>query len=302
MTGEQHSPSAGSGVPAHDVDIDDALVRSLLADQHPDLAGLRLQRAANGWDNVVYRLGDDLALRLPRRNTAHQLLLNELRWLPFLAPRLPQPIPAAVRRGRPAVGYPYHWAIVPWFDGDSAALRPPGERDAYAPDLGRFLRSLHVPAPADAPRNPVRGVALATRGAAFTGRLAAAGLPVEGPWQEIFREGADAPLHQGPPLWLHGDPHPHNVVVGPGDGPASLAAVVDFGDITAGDPASDLAASWLHFTAAGREAFRAELRYDDDTWLRARGWAVHYAVLMAQLPPGDPLHDAGVHGLRELAP
>lgn len=292
---------AAGGVPAHDVDIDDALVRSLLADQHPDLAGLRLQRAANGWDNVVYRLGDGLALRLPRRAAAHQLLLNELRWLPFLAPRLPQRIPAAVRRGRPAAGYPYHWAIVPWFDGDSAALRPPVDRDAYASDLGRFLRSLHVPAPADAPRNPVRGVALATRTAAFTGRLAAADLPMEGPWQEIFQSGDMAPRYQGPPVWLHGDPHPHNLIVEPGEGPARIAAVVDFGDITAGDPASDLAVAWLHFTASGREAFRAELPYDDDTWQRARGWAVHYGLMMALLPEHDPLHASGRHALQELS-
>ncbi|WP_417216743.1 aminoglycoside phosphotransferase family protein [Arthrobacter sp.] len=299
MTAQQ---GPAGGVPAHDVDIDDALVRTLLTDQHPDLAGLPLARAANGWDNVVYRLGDELALRLPRRSAAHQLLLNELRWLPFLAPRLPRPIPAAVRRGSPTAGYPYHWAVVPWFPGHSAARRPPAGRDAYAGDLGRFLRSLHVPAPADAPRNPVRGVPLATRAAAFADRLATAGLPVEGPWQEIFDEGAAAPAYQGPPLWLHGDPHPHNVVVAPGEGPAALEAVVDFGDITAGDPASDLAVAWLHFTATGRDAFRRELRYDDATWLRARGWAVHYAVLMSQLPSADPLHDAGAHGLRELAP
>lgn len=301
MTGEHPQTPAGIAVPAHDVEITDDLARSLLAAQHPDLAGLPLQRAANGWDNVVYQLGDDLALRLPRRNAAHQLLLHEVRWLPFLAPRLPLHIPAVLRRGRPADGYPYHWAVVPWFDGVSAASRTPAERDAYAGELGRFLRALHVPAPADAPRNPVRGVALATRSSAFAERLASTVLPVEGPWQELFQAGLDAPPHQGPPLWLHGDPHPHNLVLAHGGGPARIAAVADFGDITAGDPASDLAVSWLHFTAAGREAFRAELRHDDDTWARARGWAVHYALLMALLPEGDPLHAVGLHALRELA-
>lgn len=300
MTGEHPENPAGTDIPAHDVEITGALIRSLLAEQHPDLADLELRRVANGWDNVVYRLGDDLALRLPRRNEAHQLLLHEVRWLPFLAPRLPLPIPAAVRRGRPAAGYPYHWAVVPWFDGVSAASRTAAERDGYAADLGRFLRALHVPAPADAPRNPVRGVALATRASAFDQRLSAAVLPVDGPWREFFQAGLDATPYQGPPLWLHGDPHPHNLVVAPDSGPARIAAVADFGDITAGDPASDLAVSWLHFTAAGREAFRAELRHDDDTWIRARGWAVHYALLMALLPVGDPLHEVGVHALHDL--
>src|SRR6185312_10300552 len=167
MTGEQPKAPAGTDIPAHDVEITDTLARSLLSAQHPDLADLPLRRIANGWDNVVYRLGDDLALRLPRRKAAHQLLLHEVRWLPFLAPRLPLPIPAALRRGRPNAAYPYHWAVVPWFDGASAAELTAGERDHYAGELGRFLRALHVPAPADAPRNPVRGVPLATRSAAF---------------------------------------------------------------------------------------------------------------------------------------
>ncbi|WP_372696799.1 aminoglycoside phosphotransferase family protein [Arthrobacter sp. JSM 101049] len=300
MSGNVPPDPAGT-IPAQDVDVTDALVHALLADQHTDLAGRRLARAANGWDNIVYRLGDDLAVRLPRRASAHQLLLNELRWLPFLAPRLPLPIPAAIRRGRPGSGYPYHWAVVPWFEGESAARRSARDRDGYAASLGRFLRLLHVPAPADAPHNRVRGIALATRGEAFAERLHATAPPLEGPWREIFEAGARARLHRGPRVWLHGDPHPHNLVVAPGAGPAQLVAVADFGDLTAGDPASDLAAAWLHFTAAGRQVFRAELRYDDDTWLRARGWAVHYGLLMASMPPEDPLHPVGIHALGELA-
>lgn len=301
MTGKNPPAPGGTSVPAQDVEVTEPLVRSLLEGQHPDLAGLGLRRATNGWDNVLYRLGDELAIRLPRRAQAHRLMLNELRWLPFLAPRLPLPIPAAVRRGQPANGYPYHWSIVPWFEGISAAGRTVADRDGYGADLGRFLRSLHVPAPADAPRNPVRGVPLSTRGDAFAERLAIARPPIDGPWREIFRHGASAPGHQGPPVWLHGDPHPHNLIVASGPGPARIAAVVDFGDITAGDPASDLAVAWLHFSAAGREAFRAELQYDDGTWLRARGWAVHYGLLMAMLPENDLLHAIGRHALEELS-
>lgn len=301
MTTQGAGQRPGSGVPAHDVEVTDALVRTLLFEQHPGLAGLDLVRVANGWDNIVYRLGGELAVRLPRRASAHQLLLNEVRWLPFLAPRLPLPIPAVVRRGRPGSGYPYHWAVVPWFDGESAANRPAADRDGYAAALGRFLRTLHVPAPADAPRNAVRGTALATRAEAFTRRLAEAGRPLPGPWHEIFANGVQAPEHHGPPLWLHGDLHPHNLVTVPGSGPATISAVVDFGDLTAGDPACDLAAAWLHFTPAGRAAFIAELPHDADTWARARGWAVHFGTLMALMPEGDPLHSVGRHALGQLA-
>lgn len=301
MTTRGATKRNGTAVPDHDVEVTEALVRRLLQEQHPDLAGLELLRVANGWDNVVYRLGEELALRLPRRVSAHQLLLNEVRWLPFLAPRLPLPIPAVVRRGRPGAGYPYHWAVVPWFEGGPASTRTPAERDGYASDLGRFLRTLHVPAPADAPHNAVRGLALATRAESFTRRLADAHPPLEGPWHGIFAAGADAAVHQGPPLWLHGDLHPHNLLVATGPGPAAISAVVDFGDITAGDPACDLAAAWLHFTATGRAAFRAELRYDEDTWLRARSWAVHFGVMMALMPDGDPLQSVGLHALGELS-
>ena len=293
--------------PRPDVVIDEALVRDLLGAQHPDLAGLELGFADDGWDNAIYRLGRDLAVRLPRREAAHALLLNEVRWLPFLAPRLPVPVPVPVRRGKPGQGYPYHWAIVPWFTGHSAALLPAGERDGYAAELATFFRTLHVPAPADAPRNPVRGVPLRTRDEAVRARLGTVAEPERGRLLGIWEHGLAEPEHLGPRLWLHGDPHPHNMLVADTReeaGEVRLEAVIDFGDLTAGDPASDLAVAWLHFNESGREGFRTRLEgdklYSPGTWVRARAWAVNYAVLMAGLPAGDPLHAVGNHGIRQL--
>lgn len=298
-------------VPDADVAVDPALVRALLRAQHPDLAELHLQFADDGWDNVIYRLGDELAVRLPRRAVAHVLLLNEVRWLPFLAPRLPLPVPVPLHRGRPGEGYPYHWAVVPWLPGSSAAFVGAQVRDGYAGELAAFFRALHVPAPADAPRNPVRGVPLRDRDAALRGRLEAVEEPERAALLAIWERGVAEVLHSGPRLWLHGDPHPHNVLVHDvhGDDPAGtgksrLGAVIDFGDLTAGDPASDLAVAWLHFSAAGRAEFRRQLEghglYSPGTWERARAWAVNYAVLMAGLPVGDPLHGVGVHGIGQL--
>ncbi|GAA1499017.1 aminoglycoside phosphotransferase family protein [Paeniglutamicibacter kerguelensis] len=296
--------------PDADVGIDEELVRALLSARHPDLAGRGLGFVDDGWDNAVYRLGPDLAVRLPRRAGANSLLLNELRWLPFLAPRLPVPIPVPVRGGKPGEGYPYHWAIMPWFEGRSAATVSPQERDGYAVRLAAFFRALHVPAPADAPKNPVRGVPLKGRDATVRGRLEASVLEARDGLLALWDEGIAAAEHRGPRLWVHGDPHPHNVVVGPGDqdgaghAPIGLRAVIDFGDLTAGDPASDLAVCWLHFTDAGREAFRGALAdhalYSPGTWVRARAWAVNYASLMAALPEADPLHAVGVHGIGQL--
>ena len=290
--------------PAADVDTGLGLVRGLLADQYPDLAGLEPVFAGEGWDNAVYRLGEGLAVRLPRRAQAHASLLNELRWLPVLAPRLPMPVPAVLRKGRPGAGYPYHWAIVPWFHGVSAASVPAAGRDAYAVDLARFLRALHVPAPADAPFNPVRGVPLAIRDEAVCARLGSGLLPDADALASLWAQCLAAPGHAGPALWLHGDPHPHNLLVDCLAGPARISAVIDFGDMTAGDPASDLAAAWLHFTPVGRDRFRRELGvdggYSPATWIRARGWALHFGALMALLPPADPLHRVGVHTLEQV--
>lgn len=292
--------------PVADVAIDPQLVRSLLHAQHPELAELELSFVDDGWDNAVYRLGGDLAVRLPRRSSAHVLLLNELRWLPFLAPRLPVPIPVPVHRGRPGEGFPYHWAVLPWFEGSGAATVAPSVRDAYAAQLAAFFRALHVPAPADAPKNPVRGVPLGERDEAVRGRLAVSSVPEREALLGLWDGSLNAGTHRGPRLWLHGDPHPHNVVVGEGaeDWRGGLRAVVDFGDMTAGDPASDLAVAWLHFTENGRDAFREQLAghalYSPGTWERARGWAVNYASLMFALPQSDPLHAVGAHGIEQL--
>ncbi|WP_216364663.1 aminoglycoside phosphotransferase family protein [Zafaria cholistanensis] len=298
--------------PAADVVIDAELVRGLLRAQHPDLAALPLRPGGTGWDNVVYRLGGGLALRLPRRAAAVALLENELRWLPALAPRLPVAVPAPLRRGAPTAGYPYPWAVVPWFEGTSAALFPARVRDGYAGTLAGFLRSLHLPAPADAPRNPVRGVPLAARGDAFRTRLAgwdsfrdrhAPQAPDASVLMAVWTRALEAPAHAGKPVWLHGDLHPHNLVAGVS---GNLVAVGDFGDLASGDPATDLAAGWLHFTASGHGRFRAGLASppgpgEKAAWERARGWAVSMALVMAMHQPAEPLHAVGLHALSRLA-
>ena len=305
-----------TGIPRADVDVTDRLVRRLLSEQHPDLAALPLRLAGAGWDNVVYRLGDRVALRRPRRAAAAALLENELRWLPVLAPGLPVAVPAPLRRGAPAAGYPYPWAVVSWFEGTSAALLPAGVRDGYAGTLAGFLRRLHLPAPADAPRNPVRGVPLAARDDAFRDRLAgwdafrerhAPQAPDASTLLALWSRALDAPEHTGDPVWIHGDLHPHNLVA---DAAGNLVAVADFGDLASGDPATDLAAGWLHFTASGHERFRAGLAappgagegaWERAAWERARGWAVTLGLTMALHPPGEPLHGVGLHALGRLA-
>jgi aminoglycoside phosphotransferase (APT) family kinase protein len=261
--------------PAAEVDVDVPLVAALLRDQHPDLADLPLAIVASGWDNVVVRLGELLAVRLPRRAAAAALIEHEQRWLPEIAHRVAAivPVPDPVRTGRPALGYPWSWSVVRWLPGTPAGERAGGVRVAEA--LAAFVELLHVPAPPDAPVNPVRAVPLATRSDSVLTRLATADVPRARELAAVWRTAAALPAYAGPPVWVHGDLHPFNVLVDTApDGGTRLAAVVDFGDVTAGDPAVDLATAWLTLDREARRTFRTRVAADDDTWERARAWAV----------------------------
>ena len=273
-----------------DIAVDADLVRALVREQHPDLDA-PLTAAAVGWDNAIYRLGVDLAVRVPRRRVAADLIRGEQRWLPRLAPTLPVPIPAPVRIGRPTERHPWPWSITPWLPGTVVAAVPVPARAALAEPLAAFLTALHTPAPAGVAPNPVRGVPLSARASAMAERVPPA---LRGLWQEL----ASVPYWAGPPLWVHGDLHPANLLAAP-DG--LLAAVLDFGDLTAGDPATDLAAAWLVFDAPARAAFRAGLAYEEDTWQRGRGWALTIAAAVAADPTGTPqMHAVAAHALREV--
>ena len=263
-------------MPAAEVAIDEPLVRTLLADQHPDLAGLPLTDPVFGWDNVMFRLGNGLMVRLPRRAQSAVLVEHEQRWLPRLAASLPLPVPAPVRVGRAALGYPWSWSVCPWLPGEPASTCPSVDPVDAAVALGGFLAALHREAPADAPTNRLRGVPLSMRSELFftaVGRLDSpeARSRATSLWHQIVA----TPPWTGPQVWLHGDLHPSNVLVRDG----RIAAVIDFGDITSGDPATDLAVAWMMLPTGVRDTLRAAAGpVDDDTWRRARGWALALAV------------------------
>ena len=266
----------GSKPPA-EVTIDRALVVALLQEQHSDLADLPLSEIGEGWDNKLFRLGDDFMVRVPRRAASAALVEQEQRWLPGLSLQLPLPIPVPLRVGRPSLGFPWAWSVVPWFPGQTALVTPPADLATTAIALRRFLRALHRPAPRDAPRNPWRGVPLASRATALEQHLRRVESLVDRRavldlWERILA----TPPWSGPPVWIHGDLHPGNLMVSDG----RLSAVIDFGDLTAGDPATDLSACWMLLPSpAARSTFRAVRdgesdSIDDDTWVRARGWAL----------------------------
>jgi aminoglycoside phosphotransferase (APT) family kinase protein len=284
-------------MPAAEVEIDAALVRGLLADQHPDLAALPLEAHAPGWDNAIYRLGRERVVRLPRRALAARLVAHEQRWLPELAPRLPLPIPAPVRVGRPGRGFPWAWSVCPWFEGETAADAPLDPEPA-ARHLGAFVAALHAPAPDDAPANELRGGPLAGRTAMLEERVALLGDAIDGEAVLAgWRRALDAP-RAGRRVWLHGDLHPANLVVQGG----RLAAVLDFGDLTGGDPATDLAVGWMLFDADSRPVFRAAAGgAEEATWARARGWALSHAIACLASSADNPrMHAVGARTLAHV--
>lgn len=273
--------------PEADVAVDDRLVTELLTEQFPDLARLPLRLVANGWDNTLYRLGDDLVVRLPRREASAVLIDHESRWLPELAPLLPVAAPVPVLTGRPTWRYPWSWSVAAWIDGRPAITLSAEQRAPLARPLAEALCALHVPAPADAPHNPVRGVDLRLRDVAVRGRLTSSPSPAAPALEALWTELVDTVPWRREPVWIHGDAHPGNVLVDAG----RLVALIDFGDLCAGDPATDLAAGWLFFDAPARTAFRdaadAVGGYDAADWRRARAWALVLATAFDQHSDDD---------------
>jgi aminoglycoside phosphotransferase (APT) family kinase protein len=218
------------------------------------------------------------------------LIEHEQRWLPELSRQLPLPIPAPRRVGRRTRQFPWSWSITPWFEGETALRHPPQDSEATAVALGEFLRALHHPARADAPHNPWRSVPLGQRASSFLEHLQ----QLEGSADQqvalsLWEHSVAAPPWPGPPVWIHGDLHPGNLVIAKG----RLTAVIDFGDLCAGDPATDLSIAWMLLPASSRSTFRFAARgdldpIDDDTWTRARGWALLLGLVFLAHSVDDP--------------
>lgn len=284
--------------PAAEVDITTSLVHRLLLEQCPELAHLALEEVSEGWDNAMLRLGPDLAVRVPRRELAAQLVINEQRWLPTLAGWTEIDIPVPVHAGHATEYFPWAWSVVPWFEGVEVGMLPVAHRTTLAIDLARCVVALHRQAPPEAPVNPFRGVPLARRDTDIDTRLSNPAILRADEARAVWADALAAPLWAGPALWLHGDLHPFNLLARPleptsgASTPAALSALLDFGDLTSGDPACDLATAWLTFDAAGRRAFRAEVDRlsgaDEAAWRRARGWALVMATAMLAHSDDDP--------------
>jgi aminoglycoside phosphotransferase (APT) family kinase protein len=266
----------GPKMHADELDIDATLVRRLLAAQFPQWAELSLEPVGlAGTVNAMFRLGDDMVVRLSKRGTGPGGVEHEQEWLPRLAPQLPVPIPVLLGKGTPAGGYPWPWSVFRWLEG---ANPTPGQIDApelLAKDLEEFVAALQRVDPTGAPPG-YRGGPLATRDDELRGALSNLHGDVDtrvalATWEVALQE----PEWPGPPVWVHSDLLPGNLLLSGG----RLSGVIDFAGSGVGDPACDLMVAWSLFPADVRSAFRAALEVDDATWARARGWALSWGLI-----------------------
>ncbi|MFI6051175.1 aminoglycoside phosphotransferase family protein [Streptomyces violascens] len=277
----------------------DDLVRALIAGQLPQWAGLAVRRFPSGGTvNAMYRLGDAMVVRLPLVKGGASDVSLEQEWLPRLAPLLPTAIPEAVGFGRPAQGYPWPWSVYRWLGGKNPEAGALAEPSLLAEDLAGFvtaMRGIDLPGAPTAHRGGPLG-SLDTETRAAIEQLRA--LPEEGidcdavtaVWQEAMR----APEWDGPPVWLHADLMPGNLLVDAG----RLTGVIDFGCTGMGDPACELFPAWNLLPAVARAVFREAVDVDDATWNRGRARTLSQALIA--LPYYRMTNPAMAHNARHV--
>lgn len=270
--------------------LDEDLVRRLLAEQFPQWTRLPIRRVVpGGWDNRTFRLGDDLSVRLPSADGYAEAVAKEQRWLPVLAPHLPYEIPEPVALGVPTTEFRRPWSIYRWIHGVPAGGIEVRDLDEFARDLARFLTAL---ADIDATGGPAAGTHSFWRGAhprVYDEDVQRSLVELRGSIDtDAARRVWDDALATdiaGASVWFHGDVSPGNLLLREG----RLGAVIDFGTSGVGDPACDLPIAWTVFDDSARTVLRAGLPWDDDVWARGRAWALWKAMLLLSGAAGS--HD-----------
>ncbi|MDG4908575.1 aminoglycoside phosphotransferase family protein [Mesorhizobium sp. WSM4898] len=262
------------------IDIDTALVRRLVDAQFPEWRHLPVKPVAfGGWDNRTFHLGDAMAVRLPSAAPYALQVEKEHRWLRKLAPLLPLPIPEPLAMGEPAAGYPWHWSVYRWIEGETAKVGHIADLRAFAVSLAEFLVALKridpTAGPAPGQHNFYRGGPLAVYDGEARQAIAALEGRIDTQAATAVWKAALAAGWHGSPVWFHGDVASGNLLVEDG----RLSAVIDFGTSGVGDPSCDLAIAWTLFEGESREAFRARIAVDDATWARGRGWTLWKALI-----------------------
>ena len=251
------------------LEISSDLVRRLLRAQFPQWADLPLKRFPSGGTvNAIYRLGDDMYVRLPLVEKWAAGIKRETKWLERMRPHVPFEIPEQLAQGEPGEGYPVGWAVYRWIDGELWSVDHLRDEVEGAHDLAQFITSLQrVDATGIEPlRISLEPFDAWVRESIEKARDLLDADAVTAAWDIAL----NLPAFDGPDAWVHSDLGPDNVLIREG----RLHAVIDWSEAHFGDPAVDYSVAWgPMFSSRGRAAFRDALSIDDETWARARAWA-----------------------------
>jgi len=257
-----------------------SLVTNLIAEQFPQWVHLSIKPIAlSGWDNRIFRLGEEMTIRLPSAEEYAPQVQKEQKWLPILAPHLSFPIPEPLAIGQPSMNYPWNWSVYRWIEGESANSLFIDDLQLFASDLAQFLNELYKIDPTGGPlagaHNFYRGDSPSVYDAETRSAISQLrGIIDVNAVTSVWERAISSKLRSNP-VWIHGDFSAENILVKDG----RLAAVIDFGCMGVGDPACDLVIAWTFLTKESRKIFKSHLCLDPDTWARARGWALWKALI-----------------------
>jgi aminoglycoside phosphotransferase (APT) family kinase protein len=272
---ETSTPEADLGPAPPRLTVDTETVSRLVGEQFPEWSGRSVAPVRNpGWDNLTFRLGDDMLVRLPSAAEYALAVEKEHHWLPELAGHLPVPVPVPLGLGAPGAGYPFPWSVYAWIPGEAADTSEVTDPAGLAEDVTDFLEALQgvdaTGGPQPGVHNWFRGGPLRTFDSTARGAIAELGDHLDADLAVAAWDDALAARWDGVDVWFHGDMAPGNLLLDEG----RLTAVIDFGTCGVGDPSCDLAIAWTLLDRPGREGLRRRLDVDDSTWARGRGWAL----------------------------
>lgn len=253
------------------------LVDQLIQTQFPQWAHLPVRAFDSaGTDNTIYRLGDELVVRLPRVASVEAQIDRDYKWMPRFAPHLPVAIPEPLVVGEPVEPFPFRWSVNRWLAGENVVFADIVDPNRTAAELTSFILALRGIDTESAPTDHYRGQPLALRDQVTRHAIESLRDMFDSELlTKIWDEAVALPPYDGDPMWFHGDLLPGNLLFVDG----RLSAVIDFGTMSVGDPTVDLMVAWSLLEGESRQMFRSAMRVDEVTWLRGRGWALSIALV-----------------------